>query len=398
MWAVEGIDEGPAEERNDRLGHRQGDVEKTHVLGGLALVGQRVAGERPVDGKVEAVANPICDAQCKHQRNGRRVEGDENDGDKRLSSAGQVDEDLAAMQTVRKQPAEETERQCCKHDDQQPVRGERVGARARCQHDITEKVVQVVQDGRDPARDHQSSEDDPGKVALVKRPKKFADSLADRSPRVGDDGRQALVASGPDRREQGEQDRGDENQIDRAVRAEQRCDPQATADAELGHRREEAAGFAELLGGHDVGDDPGVCGLGCVEEELHDDVAHDDLRVVARRHQQDESRNRQERAGDHDRAAPAESTVEAIGPGAHEWRHGHGKEPADADGKPYGAVLRAFGDHLVDLALDQDRGERYPHEVAAEPEGAERRVAHVPEAVLSGPDGADRRIHPRRLS
>jgi len=102
MWAIQGIDERSAEERNDRLGHRQGDVEKTHVLGGLAFVGQRVAGQSPVDGKVEAVANPIRDAQCKHERNGRRVERDENDGDKCLSSAGKVDEDLAAMQSVRK--------------------------------------------------------------------------------------------------------------------------------------------------------------------------------------------------------------------------------------------------------------------------------------------------------
>jgi len=62
MWAIQGIDERSAEERNDRLGHRQGDVEKTHVLGGLAFVGQRVAGQSPVDGKVEAVANPIRDA------------------------------------------------------------------------------------------------------------------------------------------------------------------------------------------------------------------------------------------------------------------------------------------------------------------------------------------------
>src|SRR2546423_4761417 len=102
MWAIQGIDEWSAEERDDRLGHRQGDVEKTHVLGGLAFVGQGVASESPVDGKVEAVANPICDAQCKHQRNGRRVEGDENDGDKCLRPTGQVDEDLAAVQSVRK--------------------------------------------------------------------------------------------------------------------------------------------------------------------------------------------------------------------------------------------------------------------------------------------------------
>jgi len=102
MWAVQGVDERSTEERNDRLGHRQGDVEETHVLGGLAFVGQRVASESPVDGKVEAVANAICDAQCKHQLNGGWVKGDENDGDKCLSSAGQVDEDFAAMQTVRK--------------------------------------------------------------------------------------------------------------------------------------------------------------------------------------------------------------------------------------------------------------------------------------------------------
>jgi len=55
----------------------------------------------------------------------------------------------------------------------------------------------------------------------MKRAKKFADSLADRSPRVGKDWSQAFIARGPDCREQGEHDRGDENQIDRAVRAKQ---------------------------------------------------------------------------------------------------------------------------------------------------------------------------------
>jgi len=163
----------------------------------------------------------------------------------------------------------------------------------------------------------------------VERPKKFADSLADRSPRVGDDRCQAFIARGPDRREQCEQDCGDENQIDQAVGAKQGCCAQAAADAELGHRREEAAGFAELLGRHHVGNDPGVRGLGRVEEELHDDVANDDLRIAAGCHQQEESRNREEGAGDHDRAAPAESAAEAIGPRPHKWRHGHGKETAD---------------------------------------------------------------------
>ena len=121
---------------------------------------------------------------------------------------------------------------------------------------------------------------------------------------------------------------------------------------------------------HDVGDDACVGGAGRIEEELDDRVADHDLRVVVGRHQDQQAGDGEQGAGDHDRPAASESSIQAVRPGTHEGRHRHREHTAQAEGNADGRVLQPLGDHLVDLGLDQDGREGQPEEVAPEPEGA----------------------------
>src|ERR1700716_3850505 len=53
---VDEIEHKARDQRKNRLRQRVGDVEEAHVLGGRGPVGQRVAGQRPVDRIVKTVA------------------------------------------------------------------------------------------------------------------------------------------------------------------------------------------------------------------------------------------------------------------------------------------------------------------------------------------------------
>jgi len=97
------------------------------------------------------------------------------------------------------------------------------------------------------------------------------------------------------------------------------------------------------------------------------------------RHQDQQARHREERPGDHDRPPPAEPSVEAVGPGAHDRRHCHRQQAADGERRADGGVLLSLWDYLVNLSLYQDGGQRKPEEVGPKPEGAQRRVLQVSE-------------------
>src|SRR2546427_289153 len=94
-------------------------------------------------------------------------------------------------------------------------------------------------------------------------------------------------------------------------------------------------------------------------------------------------------------AATAESSVQAVRPGANEWRDRHCKRAAQAEGDADGGVLQPLGDHLVDLGLDQDGRKGQPEEVAPEPEGAEGGVLQVPVVGRLG-DAGDGCRHGRK--
>jgi len=90
-------------------------------------------------------------------------------------------------------------------------------------------------------------------------------------------------------------------------RCEQGVREQTRAAAELHHRREKAAGPAEVLGRDDVGDDARKGGACRVEEELDDGVADDDLPVAVRGCQHQQARKGQQSGADHDRAPAPEA-------------------------------------------------------------------------------------------
>src|SRR5665213_3494909 len=62
-----------------------------------------------------------------------------------------------------------------------------------------------------------------------------------------------------------------------------------------------------------------------------------------------------------------------------------------------GCDLGSFGDHLVDLGLDDGGGQRLPQKEVAEPKGAERGVAEVAESRWLR-SGCRVRCHGGRLS
>jgi len=209
------------------------------------------------------------------------------------------------------------------------------------------------------------------------------------------DADEALSTRGPHRGDERERCDSAHDQVDSSVVGEQAGNPEAAANAKLSHRGEEAASLADLLGGYDVGDDPGVRGSCRVEEELDDGVADDDLRVVAGRHQDHEPGNREESARDHDRSPASPAGVQAVRPCADDRRYGHREQAADSERDADGGVLGSLWDDLVDLGLDQNRRQRNPEEVAAEPERAESGVLQVPVVGGSALAG-DGRCHGRK--
>jgi hypothetical protein len=152
-----------------------------------------------------------------------------------------------------------------------------------------------------------------------------------------------------------------------------------------------------LLGRHHVRHDACVSSLRGIEEELDDRVPDKDLRVVVGGHQDKKSGEREQGARHHDRPAPPEPSIQTVGPGADQRGHGHRQQAAHAKGEADGRVLRSLGHDLVDLGLDQDRRQRKPEEVAAEPEGAESSVLEVPVVGGRGSGGSGRG-HGERLS
>ena len=234
-------------------------------------------------------------------------------------------------------------------------------------------------------------------VTFVQWPHELLDRLAEGAARREGDPFEAFCARRPHGGDQRERGHRAHHEVDGPVAGHQARDAEAAPDAELGHGGQEPARLAHLLGGHHVGDDAGVRRAGGVEEELDDRVAHDDLRVAARGHQKDQARKREQRSGDHDRSPPAESRVQPVRPRPDEGRHGHRQDAAEAERHADRGVLRTLGHHLVDLSLDQHGGQRYPQEVAAEPEGAQRRVLKVAEARLQSLADHIGRRHGARL-
>src|SRR5579864_6642388 len=92
-------------------------MDKPHVLGRLTLVGQGVAGERPVYREVEAVPHSVGDTQSEHQRHRTWIEGYEDDRNERLGRAGNVKERLSAMQATEDQAAKKSEGKGGEHHD-----------------------------------------------------------------------------------------------------------------------------------------------------------------------------------------------------------------------------------------------------------------------------------------
>ena len=119
----------------------------------------------------------------------------------------------------------------------------------------------------------------------VKRSQEFSYRFAERPGWRPVDADEPLCARRPDRGDQRERGDRAHDEVDGTVVGEQAGDPEAAANAKLRHRGQETACLADLLGGHDVGDDPRVRGSCCIEEELDDGVPDDDLRVVVRGHQ-----------------------------------------------------------------------------------------------------------------
>ena len=75
-------------------------MEEAHVLGAAGAIGQRVAGERPVDCVVKPVTDAVSRTQHKDDRDGLRKEGDEDERHERLEASAGEDEDLALTKTV----------------------------------------------------------------------------------------------------------------------------------------------------------------------------------------------------------------------------------------------------------------------------------------------------------
>jgi len=149
-------------------------VEQAHVLGGLALVRQGVARERPVHRVVEAVADAVRHRESDDERLRTGVEEDEDHRDEGLGGSGAVDEDLAPVQAVGNKSSEEAKGHRRHHHHEQPYGRERVGLRTT-EDDVPEEVEQVDLDHRDSGRHHEPREDDPREVALVQRTEEFTD-------------------------------------------------------------------------------------------------------------------------------------------------------------------------------------------------------------------------------
>src|SRR5207245_9215055 len=89
-----------AAQREDGLGKRQGDVEQPHVFCGLGLVGQGVAGEGPIDREVQPVPDSVGYPEREYQRNGLRIEGEENERDERVDRTRQSHGSIAVANTM----------------------------------------------------------------------------------------------------------------------------------------------------------------------------------------------------------------------------------------------------------------------------------------------------------
>jgi len=336
---VEVVDQRTAEQRQDGLGKCQRDVEQPHVFCGLGLVGQGVAGEGPIDREVQPVPDSVGHPEREYQRNGLRIEGDEHDCDERLGRPRQVNEDLAASNPVGDLAAEESKRKRGHDHHQKPVVRELRRILFGTEDDVAEEVDEEVQNNRDSRRDHEAGEDNPREVAFVERPQELADRFCERALRWTLDAHEALCSRRPHGGDEGERSDGSHHEIDGAVVGEQARDPEAAPDPQLSHRGEEATGLADLLGRHNVGDDPGIGGSRGVEEELDDGVSDDDLRVVARRHQDEQAGNREERARDHDWATASPPRVEPVRPGSDDGRYRHREQAAEPERDADGRVL-----------------------------------------------------------
>src|SRR5712692_12081168 len=170
------VERRTGEERHHELRQRQSDVEQAHVLCAARAVGQRVAGEGPVDRVVEAVANAVRGTRREDDGQRGGEEQHEHEGDESLEAAAREDEDLASLRAVGDVAACEPEGDRHQQHHEEPFRGER--RRIADVSHVAEEVVQVVRDRRDARGHEEAGEDDPREIAAEHGFEEVVDGLA----------------------------------------------------------------------------------------------------------------------------------------------------------------------------------------------------------------------------
>src|SRR5207249_3752015 len=101
---VQPVDQRSPKKRNDRLRQCQRDVEQAHVLGRLLGIGQRVAGQRPIDCEVEAVADSVRNPQRENKRDRVGYKGEKHIPNKALAPPGKKTKNLRRGKGADRQP------------------------------------------------------------------------------------------------------------------------------------------------------------------------------------------------------------------------------------------------------------------------------------------------------